>query len=62
VVKLLLAYLERPIQLEKLAASEPNTAFKGQLIAQAQAYRSLAAKRAKDYGLPAPSPAEMAGL
>jgi len=54
-VKLLMQYLERALQLEKPAQSEQDTAFKGQLLDQARAYRKLAAKRAKDYGLPAPS-------
>ncbi|WP_082847858.1 hypothetical protein [Bradyrhizobium sp. DOA9] len=59
-MKLLTEYLERAVQLEKMAASEPDSAFKDQLLQQASAYRKLAAKRAKDYGLPAPSPPEKA--
>jgi hypothetical protein len=55
-VKLLTEYLERAIQLEAMAANEPDSAFKEQLLDQAQAYRKLAAKRASDYGLPPPSP------
>jgi hypothetical protein len=55
-VKLLTEYLERAIQLEKMAEQEPDSAFKDQLLAQAEAYRKLAAKRAESYGLPAPSP------
>ena len=58
IVKLLTEYLERAIQLEEMAENEPNSAFKDQLLQQAEAYRKLAAKRAKDYGLPAPSPPE----
>ncbi|WFU75594.1 hypothetical protein [Bradyrhizobium sp. CB2312] len=61
-MKLLVEYLERAVQLERLAASERDAVFKGQLLTQAQAYRRLAAKRAKDYGLPAPSPSETARL
>ncbi|MBC9876370.1 hypothetical protein G8O24_03300 [Bradyrhizobium sp. INPA01-394B] len=61
-MKLLVEYLERAVQLERLAASEADAAFKQQLQTQAQAYRKLAAKRAKDYGLPAPSPSEAARL
>lgn len=57
-MKLLTEYLERALQLEALAASEPVSAFKDQLLKQAQAYRKLAAKRAEQYGLPPPSPAE----
>ncbi|RZM94012.1 hypothetical protein CWO91_39755 [Bradyrhizobium genosp. SA-3] len=59
-MKLLTEYLERAVQLEKLAASEPDSAFKSQLLQQAGSYRKLAAKRAKDYGLPPPSPPEIA--
>ena len=56
VVKLLTEYLERAVQLEELAAREPDSAFKDQLLTQAQAYRKLAAKRAADLGMPPPSP------
>ncbi|MCP3395462.1 hypothetical protein NLM27_42955 [Bradyrhizobium sp. CCGB12] len=58
-MKLLTEYLERAVQLEGLAAHEPNSAFKSQLLQQAGAYRKLAGKRAKDYGLPPPSPPEI---
>ncbi|MCK1421345.1 hypothetical protein IVB15_10870 [Bradyrhizobium sp. 182] len=57
-MKLLTEYLERAVQLEKLAASEPVSAFKSQLLQQAGAYRKLAARRAREYGLPPPSPPE----
>ncbi|MBW7974382.1 hypothetical protein HYH08_33455 [Bradyrhizobium sp. BR 10289] len=53
-MKLLLQYLERARQLQKLATSEADPAFREQLLEQAQAYRKLAAKRAKDHALPAP--------
>ncbi|MGY3341983.1 hypothetical protein ACVWZ4_004362 [Bradyrhizobium sp. USDA 4472] len=59
-MKLLVEYLERAGQLELLAASERDIDFKEQLSTQAQAYRKLAAKRARDYGLPDPSPYEAA--
>ncbi|UFW50465.1 MULTISPECIES: hypothetical protein [Bradyrhizobium] len=59
-MKLLVEYLERAVQLERLAATERDASFEEQLLTQAQAYRKLAAKRAKDYGLPAPSPSELA--
>ena len=36
--------------------SEPDSAFRTELLNQAAAYRKLAAKRAEQYGLPAPSP------
>ena len=58
-MKLLTEYLERAITLERLAASEQDSAFKTQLIAQAAAYRKLAARRAEQYGLPPPSPPEI---
>lgn len=54
-MKLLTEYLERAIQLEEMAAQEPDSSFKDQLLEQAQAYRKLAAKRAESYGLLAPS-------
>jgi hypothetical protein len=57
-VKLLTEYLERAHQLEQLALDEADTSFKDQLLTQAQAYRKLAAKRAAEYGLPPPSPAD----
>lgn len=55
-MKLLTDYLERAVQLEALAADESDSDFKDQLLAQAQSYRKLAEKRAKEYGLPMPSP------
>jgi hypothetical protein len=55
-VKQLTDYLERAIALERLAADEADSTFKSQLLNQANAYRKLAARRAADYGLPAPSP------
>src|SRR4051794_704685 len=57
-VRLLTEYLDRAVQLERLASSETETAFKEQLLKQAAAYRKLAAKRAEEYGLPPPSPPE----
>jgi hypothetical protein len=58
-MKLLTEYLERAVSLERMAAAEQDSAFKTQLLSQAEAYRKLAAKRAEDYGLPAPSPPEI---
>jgi hypothetical protein len=58
-MKLLTEYLERAVNLERLAEAEPNSTFKTQLLNQAAAYRKMAAKRAKDYGLPPPSPPEV---
>ena len=56
---MLTEYLERAIEFEKMAASEENEAFKAQLLKQAADYRQLAAKRAREYGLPMPSPPEI---
>ncbi|MHC2626381.1 hypothetical protein ACVIW2_008413 [Bradyrhizobium huanghuaihaiense] len=58
-MKLLTEYLERAVQFEELAASEPDSSLRAQLLQQAAAYRKLAAKRAEDYGLPPPSPPEV---
>jgi hypothetical protein len=58
-MKLLTEYLDRAINLERLAASEQDSTFKTQLLDQAAAYRKLAAKRAEQYGLPPPSPPEI---
>ena len=55
-MKLLTEYLERAVALERLAADEPDSEFRDQLLNQATAYRKLAARRADQYGLPAPSP------
>src|ERR1700722_1509670 len=55
-MKMLVEYLERAVALEKLSATGPSDAFKGELLRQAAAYRELAAKRADEYGLPPPSP------
>jgi hypothetical protein len=58
-MKLLTEYLDRAINLERLAASEQDPELKTQLLNQAAAYRKLAARRAARYGLPAPSPPEI---
>jgi hypothetical protein len=58
-MKQLTEYLERAVSLERLAANEEASEFKTQLLNQAAAYRKLAAKRANDYGLPAPSAPEV---
>ena len=55
-MKLLTEYLDRAVALERLAVDETDTTFKGQLLAQAAAYRKLATRRADEYGLPPPSP------
>jgi hypothetical protein len=58
-MKLLTEYLERAVNLERLAAGEQDSNFKAELLNQAAAYRKLAAKRARQYGLPPPSPPEI---
>jgi hypothetical protein len=58
-MKLLVEYLDRAVNLERLAASEQDSTFKTQLLNQAAAYRKLAARRAEQYGLPPPSPPEI---
>lgn len=40
-------YLERAVQLEKLAADETDPKFKAQLLKQAESYRKLAHKQAE---------------
>jgi hypothetical protein len=55
-MKLLTEYLDRAVSLERLAADEQDSKFKGELLNQAAAYRKLAARRAQQYGLPVPSP------
>jgi hypothetical protein len=57
-MKFLTEYLDRAVNLEQLAASEQDSKFKNELLDQAAAYRKMAAKRAKEYGLPPPSPPE----
>ncbi len=55
-VKQLTDYLDRAIALERLAAAEADSTFKSQLLDPAASYLKLAARKAEDYGLPAPSP------
>lgn len=55
-MKLLTEYLERAVNLERLAANEQDSKFKTELLNQAADYRKMAAKRAETYGLPPPSP------
>jgi hypothetical protein len=58
-MKLLTEYLDRAVNLERLAAGEQDSTFRTQLLKQAAVYRKMAAKRAEDYGLPPPSPPEI---
>jgi hypothetical protein len=58
-MKMLTEYLDRAVNLERLAASEPDSQFKTELLNQAAAYRKLATHRAEQLGLPPPSPPEI---
>jgi hypothetical protein len=53
-MKRLNEYIERAKDLERLAADERDAAFKAELLDQAAAYRKLAARRARQHGLPPP--------
>jgi hypothetical protein len=53
-MKLLAEYLDRALDLESLASREDDSELKAQLLNQAAAYRKLAERRAKAYGLPLP--------
>lgn len=55
-MQLLTQYLAHAVDLERLAANEKSCKFRAALLDQAAEYRLLAAKRARDLGLPAPSP------
>jgi hypothetical protein len=50
-MKMLAEYLENAINFEKMAADEKDAKLREQFAKQAAAYRKLAEKRAKDYGL-----------
>lgn len=52
---MLAEYLDRAIEFEHLAAAERDPKLKADLEKQAAAYRKLAEKRAKEYGLQTPS-------
>jgi hypothetical protein len=54
-MKMLAEYLEKAIAFEKMAAEEKDANLKEDFEKQAAAYRKLAEKRAKNYGLKAPS-------
>jgi hypothetical protein len=54
-MKMLAEYLEKAINFELMAAEEKDERLKASLLAQAAAYRRLAAKRAARLKL-APSP------
>jgi hypothetical protein len=47
-------YLQKAHEFERFAASEKDPKRKAELLSQAEAYRKLAVKRAKDQGLTIP--------
>ena len=53
-MKMLAEYVENAIKFEKMAAEEKDATLKEQFEKQAVAYRKLAEKRAKDYGINIP--------
>jgi hypothetical protein len=53
-MKMLADYLERASNFERMAADEHNPQMKAAFERQAADYRKLAAKRAKELGLPEP--------
>jgi hypothetical protein len=52
---MLAEYLENAVKFEQMAAHEEDTKLKANFEKQAAAYRRLAEKRAKEYGLNTPS-------
>lgn len=55
-MKMIAEYLEHALQFERMAADEGNPQLKADLKRQADAYRKLAAERAKKLGLEPPPP------
>lgn len=53
-MKMLAEYLESAVKFEQMAAHEKDPKLKADFERQAAAYRKLAEKRAKKYGLPIP--------
>jgi hypothetical protein len=53
-MKMLAEYLEAALKFERMAAAETDPELKAHFEKQAQAYRKLAEKRAKEYGLKPP--------
>ncbi len=51
---LVLRYLENAVRLRNLAAAEKDPALKADLEKQSDAYRELAARRARERNLPLP--------
>ena len=53
-MKMLAEYLDTAIKFEQMAAAEKDPNLKADFERQAAAYRKLAEKRAKEYGLKTP--------
>ncbi len=53
-MKMVAEYLQKAQEFERFAASETNATRKAEFLSQADAYRKLAVKRAKDQGLSLP--------
>jgi hypothetical protein len=54
-MKMLAEYLDTAIKFEQMAAQEQEPKLKADFEKQAAAYRKLAEKRAKEYGLDMPT-------
>jgi ABC-type Zn uptake system ZnuABC Zn-binding protein ZnuA len=54
-MKMLAEYLDSALRFEQMAAHEKDPKLKADFEKQAAAYRKLAEKRAKEYGLKMPS-------
>ena len=53
-MKMLAEYLDTALKFEQMAAAETDPKLKADFERQAAAYRKLAEKRAKEYGLKMP--------
>jgi hypothetical protein len=54
-MKMLAEYFDTAMKFEQMAANENDPKLKAEFEKQASAYRKLAEKRAKEYGLNMPS-------
>jgi hypothetical protein len=53
-MKMIAEYLEKSQDFERLAAAEPESGLKANLLEQAAAYRKLAEERARRLNVPLP--------
>lgn len=53
-MKMAIEYLEQALHFERMAEAEIDAAFKAALLAQAAAYRKMAAERAASLAVPVP--------